>query len=169
MGPSVSHQLKWGRFVNYREGAWKNIPCDLHNEHVNRGVKDIINHMGTKLTDAAIWQPRQSVSMIGDIIENFDQCTGLPYIGSVHSTRSNDEDVMKIVNVVRGNDLLTVRPGRAHSQFPVMTPNSLSRLNNKDTLHWIVSKQMDKIDWTSLLGLEDEDENEDVDYTSTRY
>ena len=104
--------------------------------------------------------------MIGDIIENFDKCTGLPFIGSVHSTRSDDEDVMKIVNVVRGNDLLTVRPGRAYSQFPGMTPNPLSRLNKDDTLDWIISKQMDKINWKSLLGLEDEDEYED--YTSTQ-
>ena len=50
LSPSVSHQLKWGRFVNYRGGAGKNIPCELHNEHVNRGVKDIINHMGANLT-----------------------------------------------------------------------------------------------------------------------
>ena len=67
--------------------------------------------MDANLTEAAVRQAGQSVSMIGDISENFDKCTGLPFISSVHSTRSDDEDVMKIVNVVRGNDLLTVRPG----------------------------------------------------------
>lgn len=165
LSPSVSHQLKWGRFVNYRGGAGNNIPCDLHNEHVNRGVKEIINHMGANLTEAAVRQAGQSVSMIGDIIQNFDTCTGLPFVSSAHSTRSDEEDVLKIVNVVRGNDLLTVRPGRAHSQFPGMTPNPFSRLNKKDTLQWIVSKQMDKVDWNSLLRFEDEDE--DAEDTTT--
>ena len=46
LSPSLAHQLKWNRFVNYKGGRGTNIPCDLHNEHINRSVKGIINHMG---------------------------------------------------------------------------------------------------------------------------
>ena len=35
---TTSTQLKWGRFINYKGGAGRNIPCDLHNEHINRTI-----------------------------------------------------------------------------------------------------------------------------------
>ena len=33
--PPLAHQLKWNHFVNTHGGCGHNIPCDLHNEHVN--------------------------------------------------------------------------------------------------------------------------------------
>lgn len=40
--PSLSHQVKWERFVNVHGGAGRNIPCDLFNEHMNKLFKNII-------------------------------------------------------------------------------------------------------------------------------
>ena len=33
--PHLVHHLTWGRFVNTYGKPGHNIPCDLHNEHVN--------------------------------------------------------------------------------------------------------------------------------------
>ena len=38
LSPSASHQLKWGRFIDAKGGLGRNIPCDLHNEHINRTI-----------------------------------------------------------------------------------------------------------------------------------
>ncbi len=40
--PSLVHQLTWGRTVNTHGGSGRNLPCDLHNKHVNRHFKEII-------------------------------------------------------------------------------------------------------------------------------
>ena len=42
LSPNLAHQVKWHRFVNTRGGLGKNIPCDLHNEHMNKLIKSII-------------------------------------------------------------------------------------------------------------------------------
>ena len=37
---------KWGNLVNTHGGKGRNLPCDLHNEHVNRLYKQLIANMG---------------------------------------------------------------------------------------------------------------------------
>lgn len=54
LSPQLAHEVMWHRFVNTRGGLGKNIPCDLHNEHVNKVIKEIINNMGSNLTKEAL-------------------------------------------------------------------------------------------------------------------
>ena len=65
--PDLVHQLTWGRFINTHGGPGHNIPCDLHNEHVNRLFKEIVGNMGANFTEQAntraaqpLWQISQS-------------------------------------------------------------------------------------------------------------
>ena len=44
LSPDLAHQLTWNRFINTHGGPGHNIPCDLHNEHLNKLVKSIINN-----------------------------------------------------------------------------------------------------------------------------
>ena len=159
LSPSLTHQLKWGRFVNYQGGTGKNIPCDLHNEHVNRCVKGIINNMGANLTEKAVRQAGQSVTMIGDIVSNFDKCSGVPSVSSAHSTRSDELDIQKVVSVVRENTLLIPAQGRCHVAFPEMSPNPLSHLKKKNILKWIVEKQWERIKWGGFRETQDDDDS----------
>ena len=44
--PQLVQQITWDRFVNMHGGLGRNMPCDLHNEHVNKALKVAIRHMG---------------------------------------------------------------------------------------------------------------------------
>ena len=48
--PRLVHQITWGRFVNTHGGLGHNMPCDFHNEHVNRLIKEQIKHMGSNFS-----------------------------------------------------------------------------------------------------------------------
>ena len=48
--PRLVNQITWGRFVNSHGGLGRNIPCDFHNEHVNKLIKESINHMGANFS-----------------------------------------------------------------------------------------------------------------------
>ena len=53
--PRQAHQLVWSRFINVcNNTAGCNIPCDLHNEHLNRMCKDYVKHLGANKTEKAI-------------------------------------------------------------------------------------------------------------------
>ena len=60
--PDLVHQLTWGRFVNTHGGPGMTIPCDLHNEHVNKFFKEVISNMGANLTEAASTRAAQAVT-----------------------------------------------------------------------------------------------------------
>lgn len=47
----VQQQITWeDHFVKTHGGSGRNIPCDLHNEHVNKALKGAIHHMGANFS-----------------------------------------------------------------------------------------------------------------------
>lgn len=47
--PHLISQLTWDRFINTHGGNGHNIPCDLHNEHINCLFKEIVGNLGPNL------------------------------------------------------------------------------------------------------------------------
>ena len=89
LSPQLAHQIKWDCFVIYERWNGKNIPCDLHNEHVNKLLKGIIANMGSNLTEDTLQHVARSVSTISAICKTFDQWAGVPVGTTAHSTQSN--------------------------------------------------------------------------------
>ena len=52
--PHIKQQIVWSRVVNSRGGAGNNIPVDLHMEHLNRLLKDMIIGIGANISEEAI-------------------------------------------------------------------------------------------------------------------
>ena len=82
----LAHQLKWNQFVNTHGGLGHNIPCDLHNEHVNKLIKEIIFNMGGNLKEEALTTAARSVTALASIRETFDKESGVPGSTTAHST-----------------------------------------------------------------------------------
>ena len=61
-------------------------------------------------------------------INNFDRC---PYQSS---TRSDEEDVTKVVGVVKRNKLLDFIPGRAHAAYIPLEKTTSAALDSKQTM-----------------------------------
>ncbi len=74
--PYLFHQLIWGRFVNTHGGQGHNLPCDLHNEHINKLFKDIISNMGANFSKAASTWAARSVFSQETLSIGFDKQTG---------------------------------------------------------------------------------------------
>ena len=138
--PNLAHQVTWNRFVNVRGGAGNNIPCDLFNEHVNKLLKHIIRNMGSNLTESALQRAARSVTTLHQICETFDVQSGVPCTMTAHSTRSDKDDVKKVVNTVVKNKLLVEMGGREHRSFRGMKLNPLHKWDVKKTEKWIEEK-----------------------------
>ena len=64
LSPCLAEHILWDRFINTKGGIGRNIPCDLHNEHVNKLLKHIIVNMGSNITEHALRRAPMSVSML---------------------------------------------------------------------------------------------------------
>ena len=65
--PHIRQQIVWSRVVNSRGGAGNNIPVDLHMEHLNRLLKDMIVGIGANISESAIVQSSKSLDGINSL------------------------------------------------------------------------------------------------------
>ena len=66
-----AEQLKWSRFVNTKGRTGCNVPCDLHLEHLNRRLKDMI--IGLHSSDNAMDRAARSIGIVHQICETLAQ------------------------------------------------------------------------------------------------
>lgn len=165
LSPNTAHQVMWHRFVNSRGGMGNNIPCDLYNEHINKLVKHIIRSQGPNLTDISLQRAAHSVSTLSQITHAFDTHSGVPHGTVAHSTRSDTEDVLKVMNTILKEDILTPNPGRKHNAFKKLHLDPLHKWDIQKTRDWMKKK---KRDYMTLRGFflgdsntDDEDDDSD--------
>ena len=68
-----AQQLKWCRVVNMQGKPGKNVPCDLHIEHLNRRLKDMIRNIHSKNPENAIDRIAKSIGTINQVCEILEQ------------------------------------------------------------------------------------------------
>ena len=73
----LAQQLLYSRFVNVHGRVGCNIPCDLHMEHLNRIVKETMQHLGANKTERAIVRSSKCSQLLTTLLSNFDMRTRL--------------------------------------------------------------------------------------------
>ena len=92
--PRLHRDLLWSRVINSRRCAGHNIPANLHMEHLNRTLKDIIRGMGANVTEATIIQAGKSLQMIMSVMANFDAETNVAHTSDYHTKLCKDEELI---------------------------------------------------------------------------
>ena len=136
--PRLVHQLTWGRFVNAQGGKGKNIPCDLHNEHVNRVFKEVVANMGSNFTQESSTRVARCVTSLDTLTELFDEQCAVPKESSSHTTKSDNEDVLKVCQEVMKNNIVEKQEeNRKHSSHPKISCDPLGSLDRNKMEKWM--------------------------------
>ena len=96
--------------------------------------------MGANLKEEAMMRAARSVTALESMREAFDKESGVPVGTTAHSTRSNADDIRRVVSVLQSEKVLAVKAGRKHSRFPQISANPLHRLKRKQLKRWIKQK-----------------------------
>ena len=123
--PPIAYQLKWAIFMNTHGGPG-NIPCDLHNEHLNKLFEEIVSNIGANMSEAAITRAARSVTILQELSTRFDQVTGVPVTRGAHSII---DDTNSVVSIIMKKKILETRKGRSHATFKKFSSNPLPSLN----------------------------------------
>ena len=83
--PRIAMQLMWSCTVNTHGRPGKNIPCDLHMEHLNREAKKCITGLGANITDEAVQRIGRSIGHIVKVLKHFDDINDIKQPSSQHS------------------------------------------------------------------------------------
>lgn len=140
--PRMKKQLTWSRVVNTRGGAGNNIPVDLHNEHLNRKLKDIVSGVGANITEDIVVQASKSLNAVDQICQTFDNVTNIKPESIHHTKKSSDQDLKRAVNQLASEShVFSYIPGRKHKAFPNMQPNLVRSVDVKKLSEWLDQKQ----------------------------
>ena len=144
--PHLVSQITWDRFVNTHGGSGRNIPCDLHNEHINCLFKEIVGNMGSNFTQEASTKAARAVSSLARMAKQFDDQSEIHPQATAHTRKSDEKDLHLVVKVVMDSKCLQIIQNRHHSNFPEMKLNPLHKFKQKEFDLWVKSKmkQYDK-------------------------
>lgn len=136
LSPRLSEELIWGRFINTHGQTGKNIPNDLHCEHLNRLCKGCITQLGANKTESAISRIAQALGTIQPVLDMFDNCNNVHTTSTLHRNVSSEKDFKMILETLQKQSVFTQNPGRKHRSFK--TPRDpLHTKPRKDIIEWI--------------------------------
>ena len=128
--PRLSQQLIWSRFVNTHSQPGKNIPCDLHLEHLNRALKTAVCHLGANVVPRAVERAGKCIGEMVSVCHHFDTSCGINPVSTSHSAAHLEKD-LKIV-LISKSKVFEHTPKRTHTSLKVK--GSIFRTVNKQNL-----------------------------------
>ena len=115
----------------------KNIPCDLHMEHLNRMCKSSISGLGSNVTDRSIQRIGECLSEVAKVVQAYDEENSIKPISGKHRQRSDKKDCMRILDKLNSAQVFISTPGRSHVHFPNFVANPAQKLSLDTLKEWM--------------------------------
>lgn len=109
-------ELIWSRFINTHGHPGKNIPNDLHCEHLNRLCKTAVKGLGANKTQQCITRVAKAIGTISPVLDNFDADNGVGAVSSAHKVSSSEKDMTSLVTELLKTTVF-ITSERCHASF----------------------------------------------------
>ena len=133
-------QLIWSRTINVQGIKGKNIPMDLHLEHLNRTVKEAVQTLGSNKTEQAMVRIGKSLGTLSPALETFDRINDVPAPYGTHTIPDISAECSRIVEQLISEDVFTLKNSiRYHKSFKKMNGCLLHEVNKEELLSWMIN------------------------------
>lgn len=140
--PRLQKQILWSRVVNSKGGSGRNIPIDLHMEHLNRLLKDVIIGLGANISESSIVSASRSLNALVSLTTSFDEQLGIHQESTHHTKRSSDKDrELVLKQLTEHSKVFDYVPGRKHLGFKKISPNVTRTVDADALFKWINNQQ----------------------------
>lgn len=110
-------ELLWSRFVNTKGGRGKNIPSDLHMEHLNRRLKSVLRGMGSSISPDRIKRAGQSIQVVQRVCNTFEKQTARHLHSDNHPYPAFGKDFESVLQVLIEERSFESIQNRKYSSF----------------------------------------------------
>ena len=149
--PRLAEQFIWGRFVNSHGGLGRNIPADLHMEHLNRMCKLAVTHLGANKTPNSISKMGKALGTIVRLMDTTEDIFSIPLNSSSHKVYSDEKDVIVMVTELHKASVFDFVPGRCHQSFPNFAANLFYTIDSNKLKTWMKKQFLLRLE-TSFLN-----------------
>ena len=134
----LSKQLLWSRTVNVHGQPGKNIPMDLHKEHLNRTFKNAISKLGPNTMDLSLERTGKALKLLNEILHNYDTATGIPVESAYHTFKNNSTDLNKVIKQLQCSRVFHPTINRKHRQFRTFKGSIMDKVDKKALKEWMI-------------------------------
>jgi hypothetical protein len=107
-------------------------------EHLNRELKSDVSALGTGKTEQAIVCLGKAIGTVEPVLRQFDKINGIQEHNTRHKRTSTKTELIKVVNAILNNELLSEKTTRKYTSFP--NPHSLlHKQTESELIKWIKS------------------------------
>ena len=136
LSPQKIAELKWCRTVNTSGRPGKNVPVDLHIEHLNRRLKGMMRNLGSNITPESVQRISKALGTIETVCSNFEQVTNISASKDYHSMPSFELDLHKLQEQLEAEEVFVEKEQRHHQGFRKHQP-LLSSIDWKKMRDWV--------------------------------
>lgn len=138
--PRLAQQVIWSRFVNTTGLPGRNIPCDLHTEHLNRICKTAVAALGANVTPKALVRIGKCADVLLKATHNFDAATGITTQSGAHTSKPFGKGLTTIVKELVGSKVFVIQTQCFHKSFKAFRGSLLESIDKKDLEKWMKEK-----------------------------
>lgn len=141
----LKKQLLWSRTVNIHGKPGKNIPMDLHMEHLNRLFKNAICKLGPNTIDSSLDRTGCALKLLTEIQLNYDCTSEVTVESSFHTFHATTKDLNLIIDQLKKSNVFNEIRDRKHKQFRNFKGSVMDHMKQKDLKEWMTRKFRDII------------------------
>ena len=138
LSPRLSNQMMWSRFINVHGRPGRNIPLDLHMEHLNRLAKDAIKNLGSNKTVGGITRVSRCVGTLSCVLDQFE-CENLIDSGSSRQKKACAAQDVAIAVEELNLQKFSVQAGRRHQHY-TKGKDLLQSVPREELLEWMMQR-----------------------------
>ena len=131
-----AEQMLYSRFVNTKGVRGRNIPLDLHQEHLSKLCKDCVKGLGSNKTKESIIRCSKGLGVLQEMLDNFDDHSSVSTPSGAHHPPSYQQNVRLIEEELQQSKIFDVVPKRKHQHFS-KPKNLLHARPTKDIMLWL--------------------------------
>jgi len=139
--PDKAFRLIWGRFVNNSGMIGKNISLDLHLEHLNKFLKELLMSLRSNLNENNADRISKSVRNTSLIVENVEK--NLVAQSKQHSKNTHDAfaDVKRLSMEYKKSKVFVCSEGREYESFPKFNEDIFYNMDTTALFKWLKEKK----------------------------
>ena len=131
-------ELKWSRTVNVHGRVGCNIPVDLHMEHLNRRLKNMIGNLGSNVHCSAIERVAKSLGVVDAVCRTFETESEASVNKGYYSYPSFTKDLHNVLSTLEEQEVYKLHEGRAFKNYK--SSPFFNSLKWKNIHEWVKSK-----------------------------
>ena len=136
----LAEQLKWSRFINTHVQIGCNISCDLHIEHLNHQLKDVLRNLRSNLQAGPILRAGRSLGVVHTVVQQFGEELQIASHSNRHSVPAFKKDFDKVYTTLKDADSLLHSSNRKFSHFKCKKQLLNTIDKNGQIINWMVEK-----------------------------